>query len=236
MHLLHKNNRVATTGTSGQKWWRAAGRRDGNSNAREGTTDDSYTPLKEEQEKKKKEGSLDFRFSYPSSQTQTQRRTNHTSHKPFLLSHLRRPTLSTPLPTALPPLPHYPQSHKPVAIIIIISRVSESRPTKARHNRRSSTATRKQNPSPLQADVVAVAAPSRPQPGPVAVAASHLMTRRCKSFPGPAPTQHGSQIDHSFPFLESLNELLKKHGWKEGTGLGISEQVLFLTLFLCLRL
>ncbi|KAK7259744.1 hypothetical protein RIF29_25357 [Crotalaria pallida] len=152
------------------------------------------------------------------------RRTNHTSHKPFLLSHLRRPTLSTPLPTALPPLPHYPQSHKPVAIIIIISRVSESRPTKARHNRRSSTATRKQNPSPLQADAVAVAAPSRPQPGPVAVAASHLTTRRCKSFPGPAPTQHGSQIDHSFPFLESLNELLKKHGWKEGTGLGISEQ------------
>ncbi|MQM12790.1 hypothetical protein Taro_045709 [Colocasia esculenta] len=27
-------------------------------------------------------------------------------------------------------------------------------------------------------------------------------------LPGPAPTQHGSQIDHSFPFLESLNELL----------------------------
>ncbi|XWS17674.1 hypothetical protein CRYUN_Cryun33cG0087900 [Craigia yunnanensis] len=25
---------------------------------------------------------------------------------------------------------------------------------------------------------------------------------------GPAPTQHGSQIDHSFPFLESLNEVL----------------------------
>lgn len=24
---------------------------------------------------------------------------------------------------------------------------------------------------------------------------------------GPAPTQHGSQIDHSFPFLESLNEV-----------------------------
>lgn len=27
-------------------------------------------------------------------------------------------------------------------------------------------------------------------------------------LPGPAPTQHGSQIDHSFPFLESLNEVL----------------------------
>lgn len=25
--------------------------------------------------------------------------------------------------------------------------------------------------------------------------------------PGPAPTQQGSQIDHSFPFLESLNEV-----------------------------
>ena len=25
--------------------------------------------------------------------------------------------------------------------------------------------------------------------------------------PGHAPTQHGSQIDHSFPFLESLNEV-----------------------------
>ncbi|PSS01243.1 hypothetical protein CEY00_Acc22601 [Actinidia chinensis var. chinensis] len=28
-------------------------------------------------------------------------------------------------------------------------------------------------------------------------------------LPGPAPTQHGSQIDHSFPFLESLNEVLE---------------------------
>jgi hypothetical protein len=27
-------------------------------------------------------------------------------------------------------------------------------------------------------------------------------------LPGPAPTQQGSQIDHSFPFLESLNEVL----------------------------
>ena len=26
-------------------------------------------------------------------------------------------------------------------------------------------------------------------------------------LPGPAPPQHGSQIDHSFPFLESLNEV-----------------------------
>lgn len=26
-------------------------------------------------------------------------------------------------------------------------------------------------------------------------------------LPGPAPTHHGSQIDHSFPFLESLNEV-----------------------------
>lgn len=25
--------------------------------------------------------------------------------------------------------------------------------------------------------------------------------------PGPGPTQQGSQIDHSFPFLESLNEV-----------------------------
>jgi len=29
-------------------------------------------------------------------------------------------------------------------------------------------------------------------------------------LPGPAPTQHGSQIDHSFPFLESLNEVFPK--------------------------
>lgn len=27
-------------------------------------------------------------------------------------------------------------------------------------------------------------------------------------LPGPARTQHGSPIDHSFPFLESLNEVL----------------------------
>lgn len=26
-------------------------------------------------------------------------------------------------------------------------------------------------------------------------------------LPGPAPTEHGSHIDHSFPFLESLNEV-----------------------------
>lgn len=26
-------------------------------------------------------------------------------------------------------------------------------------------------------------------------------------LPGPGPTQQGSQIDHSFPFLESLNEV-----------------------------
>ena len=26
-------------------------------------------------------------------------------------------------------------------------------------------------------------------------------------LPGPVPTQHASQIDHSFPFLESLNEV-----------------------------
>lgn len=29
-------------------------------------------------------------------------------------------------------------------------------------------------------------------------------------LPGPAPTQHGSQIDHSFPFLESLNEVARQ--------------------------
>ena len=39
-----------------------------------------------------------------------------------------------------------------------------------------------------------------------------LSVARMKFFgvdesPGPAPTQHGSQIDHSFPFLESLNEV-----------------------------
>ncbi|KAI8531022.1 hypothetical protein RHMOL_Rhmol11G0105400 [Rhododendron molle] len=28
-------------------------------------------------------------------------------------------------------------------------------------------------------------------------------------LPGPAPTEHGSHIDHSFPFLESLNEVLE---------------------------
>jgi hypothetical protein len=40
-----------------------------------------------------------------------------------------------------------------------------------------------------------------------------LMVARMKfvgtdELPGPAPTQQGSQIDHSFPFLESLNEVL----------------------------
>ncbi|XP_075641458.1 uncharacterized protein LOC142613134 isoform X2 [Castanea sativa] len=34
-------------------------------------------------------------------------------------------------------------------------------------------------------------------------------------FPGPAPTQHGSQIDHSFPFLESLNEVLETNRAEE---------------------
>ncbi|KAK4276957.1 hypothetical protein QN277_015041 [Acacia crassicarpa] len=33
--------------------------------------------------------------------------------------------------------------------------------------------------------------------------------------PGPAPTQHGSQIDHSFPFLESLNEVLETNRVEE---------------------
>ncbi|RVX17375.1 hypothetical protein CK203_003471 [Vitis vinifera] len=33
--------------------------------------------------------------------------------------------------------------------------------------------------------------------------------------PGPAPTQHGSQIDHSFPFLESLNEVLETNRAEE---------------------
>ncbi|KAG1330123.1 hypothetical protein COCNU_02G000910 [Cocos nucifera] len=34
-------------------------------------------------------------------------------------------------------------------------------------------------------------------------------------LPGPAPTQHGSQIDHSFPFLESLNEVLETNRIEE---------------------
>ncbi|XP_042401678.1 uncharacterized protein LOC121991725 [Zingiber officinale] len=34
-------------------------------------------------------------------------------------------------------------------------------------------------------------------------------------LPGPAPTQHGSHIDHSFPFLESLNEVLETHRAEE---------------------
>ncbi|PON67877.1 ephrin type-B receptor [Parasponia andersonii] len=34
-------------------------------------------------------------------------------------------------------------------------------------------------------------------------------------LPGPAPTQHGSQIDHSFPFLESLNEVLETNRVEE---------------------
>ncbi|KAJ0030888.1 hypothetical protein Pint_12899 [Pistacia integerrima] len=32
-------------------------------------------------------------------------------------------------------------------------------------------------------------------------------------LPGPAPTQQGSQIDHSFPFLESLNEVSSNFFW-----------------------
>ncbi|CAN1219127.1 hypothetical protein LINPERPRIM_LOCUS1524 [Linum perenne] len=34
-------------------------------------------------------------------------------------------------------------------------------------------------------------------------------------LPGPAPTQHGSQIDHSFPFLESLNEVIETNRAEE---------------------
>ncbi|KAJ8774786.1 hypothetical protein K2173_017232 [Erythroxylum novogranatense] len=34
-------------------------------------------------------------------------------------------------------------------------------------------------------------------------------------LPGPAPTHHGSQIDHSFPFLESLNEVLETNRAEE---------------------
>ncbi|KAG8635925.1 uncharacterized protein LOC110603588 isoform X2 [Manihot esculenta] len=34
-------------------------------------------------------------------------------------------------------------------------------------------------------------------------------------LPGPTPTQHGSQIDHSFPFLESLNEVLETNRAEE---------------------
>ncbi|KAH1033276.1 hypothetical protein J1N35_045450 [Gossypium stocksii] len=34
-------------------------------------------------------------------------------------------------------------------------------------------------------------------------------------LPGLAPTQHGSQIDHSFPFLESLNEVLETNRVEE---------------------
>ncbi|KAL8522147.1 hypothetical protein ACS0TY_012337 [Phlomoides rotata] len=34
-------------------------------------------------------------------------------------------------------------------------------------------------------------------------------------LPGPAPTQQGSQIDHSFPFLESLNEVMETNRVEE---------------------
>ncbi|CAK9169449.1 unnamed protein product [Ilex paraguariensis] len=34
-------------------------------------------------------------------------------------------------------------------------------------------------------------------------------------LPGPTPTQHSSQIDHSFPFLESLNEVLETNRVEE---------------------
>ncbi|KAG9153924.1 hypothetical protein Leryth_026011 [Lithospermum erythrorhizon] len=34
-------------------------------------------------------------------------------------------------------------------------------------------------------------------------------------LPGPAPTSQGSQIDHSFPFLESLNEVLETNRVEE---------------------
>ncbi|GAV56979.1 hypothetical protein CFOL_v3_00518 [Cephalotus follicularis] len=36
--------------------------------------------------------------------------------------------------------------------------------------------------------------------------------------PGPAPTPHGPQIDHSFPFLESLNEVLETNRAEESQG------------------
>ncbi|KAL8110021.1 uncharacterized protein LOC141672459 isoform X1 [Apium graveolens] len=37
-------------------------------------------------------------------------------------------------------------------------------------------------------------------------------------LPGPAPTHQGSQIDHSFPFLESLNEVLETNRVEESQG------------------
>ncbi|PWZ32622.1 hypothetical protein Zm00014a_029917 [Zea mays] len=37
-------------------------------------------------------------------------------------------------------------------------------------------------------------------------------------LPGPAPTQQGSQIDHSFPFLESLNEVIETNRAEESHG------------------
>nr|GEV91642.1 glycine-rich protein [Tanacetum cinerariifolium] len=36
--------------------------------------------------------------------------------------------------------------------------------------------------------------------------------------PGPAPTQQGSQMDHSFPFLESLNEVLETNRVEDSQG------------------
>ncbi|AQK90700.1 hypothetical protein ZEAMMB73_Zm00001d008789 [Zea mays] len=37
-------------------------------------------------------------------------------------------------------------------------------------------------------------------------------------LPGPAPTHQGSQIDHSFPFLESLNEVIETNRAEESQG------------------
>ncbi|OVA14460.1 hypothetical protein BVC80_1361g12 [Macleaya cordata] len=49
----------------------------------------------------------------------------------------------------------------------------------------------------------------------VVLSVARLKFVSADELPGPVPTQHGSQIHHSFPFLESLNEVLETNRAEE---------------------
>ncbi|KAE8678713.1 putative Glutamyl-tRNA(Gln) amidotransferase subunit C [Hibiscus syriacus] len=50
---------------------------------------------------------------------------------------------------------------------------------------------------------------------PIVLSVARMKFVGVDELPGPAPTQYGSQIDHSFPFLESLNEVLETNRVEE---------------------
>nr|POE60016.1 hypothetical protein CFP56_03609 [Quercus suber] len=51
--------------------------------------------------------------------------------------------------------------------------------------------------------------------GALVLGATRMKFVGVDELPGPAPTQHGSEIDHSFPFLESLNKVLETNRAEE---------------------